>query len=137
MSHDGEGYKITSIFDGRYLNEKQEFGTNEYDAAWNTFIIYTSADSRSAIQTSGRAVGGIKDALFWNNSGTSLVLATSEASADYAVFSFVPVAEADGIADITIDYNTKQEFYALDGTRFACPNRPGIYVCNGRKVMVK
>lgn len=137
LSHDGEGYKITSVFDGRYLNEKQEFGSNEYATAWNTFIIYTSADSRSAIQTSGRAVGGIKDALFWSNSGTSLVLATSEASADYAVFSFVPVAEADGIADITIADNTKQEFYALDGTRFACPNRPGIYVCNGRKVIVK
>ena len=137
LSHDGEGYKITSVFDGRYLNEKQELGTNEYDAAWNTFLIYTSADNQSAIQTSGRAVGGLKDAPFWNNSGTSLVLATSDASSDYAVFSFVPVAEADDIADITLDYNTRQEYHALDGTRVAYPKQPGIYVCNGRKIIAK
>ena len=49
VTRDGEGYKITSVFDGRYLNEKQEFGTNTYDAAWNTFNIYTSTDGSTAI----------------------------------------------------------------------------------------
>lgn len=137
ISHDGEGYKITSVFDNRYLNEKQEFGANAYDAEWNTFIIYTSVDNQSAIQTSGRGVGGRTDASFWSKNGTSLVLATSTPSTDDAIFSFLPVAEVDGIRDITIDCDISREYYALDGTRVVVPKRSGVYVCNGRKVVVR
>ena len=137
ISHDGEGYKITSAYDGRYLNEKQEFGTNAYDAAWNTFIIYTTADNHSAIQTSGRGVGGRTDASFWSKGETSLVLFTSTPSTDAAIFSFLPVAEVDGIKDVTMVHNTSREYYALDGIRLTVPKRPGVYVCNGRKVVVR
>lgn len=137
VSHDGEGYKITSVFDDRYLNEKQEFGTNAYDAGWNTFIIYTTADNLSAIQTSGRGVGGRTDAFFWSKGETSLVLATSTPSTDEAIFSFLPVAEVDGIRDMIMEHTTPREYYTLDGTRVVVPKRPGVYVCNGRKVVVR
>lgn len=137
ISHDGEGYKITSAYDGRYLNEKQEFGTNAYDAAWNTFIIYTTADNHSAIQTSGRGVGGRTDAFFWSKGETSLLLATSTPSTDEVIFAFLPVAEVDGIKDVTMVHNTSRKYYALDGIRLTVPKRPGVYVCNGRKVVVR
>ena len=134
ISHDGEGYKITSAYDGRYLNEKQEFGTNAYDAAWNTFIIYTTADNHSAIQTSGR---GRTDAFFWSKGETSLLLATSTPSTDEVIFAFLPVAEVDGISNLTMFHDASQEYYTIDGTKTVVPLRPGIYVCNGRKVVVR
>ena len=54
---DGAGknhYKIASDADGRYINELGVFGTNDYFADWNTFLILTM-DGMCAIQTSQSA----------------------------------------------------------------------------------
>ena len=54
---DGAGknhYKIASDADGRYINELGVFGTNDYYADWNTFLILTM-DGMCAIQTSQSA----------------------------------------------------------------------------------
>lgn len=134
VTHDGEGYKITSVFDGRYLNEKQEFGTNTYDAAWNTFNIYTSTDGSTAIQTAGCAVGELKDALFWSTSGTSLVLDSPAPDAGLARFVFLKVPETDGIDEVAAS-NTLLPHYTLAGIRIDHPSSPGIYIRNGVKVV--
>lgn len=54
---DGERYKVTSKFDGRYLNENATFGTNAYSVAWNTMNIYYDGVNY-AIQKGGSAGSG-------------------------------------------------------------------------------
>ena len=44
-----------------------------------------------------------------------------------------------GIADITVDKPStgNNAYYTLSGVRVAKPTQPGIYIHNGRKVVVK
>ena len=54
-------YKIVSNADGRYLNEKGEFGTNQYYSDWNTYNI-TKMGDKFSLQWTQSAVedGGVK-----------------------------------------------------------------------------
>jgi|GEM_PF-2003887 len=68
---DGGRYKIVSKADGRYINEKGNFGTNAYLQTWNTFNIYSDSIYNAFQITGNSATSG---AFFWNyNTVNSIV----------------------------------------------------------------
>ena len=53
-------YKITSNADGRYVNELGVFGTNQYYADWNTYLLTTMGDKWSMQLTQSAIKNGVK-----------------------------------------------------------------------------
>ena len=53
-------YKITSNADDRYVNEYGVFGTNQYYADWNTYLLTTMGDKWSIQWTQSAAKNGVK-----------------------------------------------------------------------------
>ena len=45
--------------------------------------------------------------------------------------------DISGIADITLDETGAAEYYTIDGLRTTRPTAPGLYIVNGKKVLVK
>ena len=54
----GKCYKITSNADGRYVNEYGVFGTNQYYADWNTYLLTQMGDKWSIRWTQSAAKNG-------------------------------------------------------------------------------
>ena len=54
----GKCYKITSSADGRYVNEYGVFGTNQYYADWNTYLLTRMGDMWSIQWTQSAAKNG-------------------------------------------------------------------------------
>ena len=54
----GNCYKITSNADGRYINEYGVFGTNQYYADWNTYLLTRMGDKWSIQWTQSAAKNG-------------------------------------------------------------------------------
>ena len=54
----GNCYKITSNADGRYVNEYGVFGTNQYYADWNTYLLTRMGDKWSIQWTQSAAKNG-------------------------------------------------------------------------------
>jgi len=54
----GNCYKITSNADGRYINEYGVFGTNQYYADWNTYLLTLMGDKCSIRWTQSAAKNG-------------------------------------------------------------------------------
>ena len=52
-------YKITSNADGRYVNEYGVFGTNQYYADWNTYLLTLMGDKWSIQWTQSAAKNGV------------------------------------------------------------------------------
>ena len=52
-------YKITSSADGRYVNEYGVFGTNQYYADWNTYLLTRMGDKWSIQWTQSAAKNGV------------------------------------------------------------------------------
>lgn len=50
LSLDKGYYKMVSKADGRYVNEKGDFGKNAYYQDWNTFNIYNDEELNCAFQ---------------------------------------------------------------------------------------
>lgn len=93
LSLDGGYYKLVSKADGRYINEKGNFGTNSYYSDWNTYNIYSDDTLNCAIQITQKSATQEKGAwfLYWN-SGNTLSYTTNttvDTSKDLA-FTFVP-----------------------------------------------
>ena len=59
-------YKLISAADGRYVNELGAFGTNSYDATWNTYVLSEMGGSYS-FQNAGNAGSG-----FWTIEGSRI-----------------------------------------------------------------
>ena len=55
----GNCYKITSNADGRYVNEYGVFGTNQYYADWNTYLLTRMGDMWSIQWTQSAAKNGV------------------------------------------------------------------------------
>jgi len=94
VSLDGGYYKIVSKADGRYVNEKGNFGTNSYYVDWNTYNIYSDS-VYCGIQISQKSATQEKGTFFWNISTSNAVVYSTNVSIDEAkdlVFEFVPVA---------------------------------------------
>src|ERR1035437_2318830 len=93
VSLDGGYYKILSKADSRYINEKDNFGTNSYYVDWNTYNIYSDS-IYNAIQITQSAATQEKGTFFWNiNTSNAIVYSTNttiDETKDLA-FEFVPV----------------------------------------------
>jgi len=95
VSLDAGYYKIVSKADGRYINEKGNFGTNAYYVDWNTFNIYSDS-IYTAIQITQSAVTQEKGAFFLNISGSNAITYSTNTTIDETkdlAFEFVPVSQ--------------------------------------------
>lgn len=93
LSLDGGYYKIVSKADGRYINEKGNFGTNAYYADWNTYNIYSDS-IYTAIQITQSAATQEKGTFFWNINGSNAITYSANTTIDETkdlAFEFVSV----------------------------------------------
>ena len=93
VSLDGGYYKIVSKADGRYINEKGNFGTNAYYVDWNTYNIYSDSVycAVQITQKSAQAQGPF----FWNINTSNGIVYSTNASIDETkdlAFEFVPTS---------------------------------------------
>ena len=94
MDPDGKNhYMITSDADGRYINEQGVFGTNEYYADWNTYLILTM-DGMCSVQITQTAANKL-DGDFWNIQNDCLALDASLNRSSSYVFKIVAKGEFD------------------------------------------
>jgi alpha-L-fucosidase 2 len=94
VSLDAGYYKIVSKADGRYINEKGNFGTNAYYPDWNTYNIYSDS-IYTAIQITQSAAAQEKGAFFLNISGSNAITYSSNTVIDETkdlAFEFVTVS---------------------------------------------
>ncbi len=102
--------------------------------ATNKSIIWRSTDSNTATISATGLVTAV-------HKGTSLIYATSAENNKIVANCFVTVkADPSGINDVTASENEEEDLvvYRLDGTRVHDKHlSPGIYIINGRKVVVK
>ena len=88
-------YKITSDADGRYINEHGAFGSNQYYADWNTFLILTMGDMCS-IQTTQKAQEYFKGERWWNIKNDRLEVDASLTRSSSYVIKIVAKGEVTG-----------------------------------------
>ena len=88
-------YKITSNADGRYINEYAKFGTNEYYADWNTYLILTM-DGMCSIQVTQKSQEAFKGERWWNVKGDILEIDEALTRSSSYVIKIVPKGEVTG-----------------------------------------
>ena len=88
-------YKITSDADGRYVNEYAKFGTNEYYANWNTYLILTM-DGMCSIQVTQKAQEAFDAERWWNVKGDILEIDDALNRSSSYVIKIVPKGEVTG-----------------------------------------
>ncbi len=144
ISLDGEYYKLINKADGRYINEKAQFGVNPYLSDWNTYNIYSDSLLNVGFQITQTAVSGsdwsVGNSYLWKWDNNVVALNkshTNYTNADDLIFTLVPVTTNN----IT---NTKKDslstgIFNLEGQHIANGTRlrPGIYIINSKKVIVK
>ena len=143
LTRDGAYYKITSKYDGRYVNEHAQFHTNAYDATWHTYNIYSDADDNIGIQVTQLAATGSQWSLggtyFWKWNGTKVEADkthTAYTGEDDLIFTLVPYGQEVGIEGVpdaaqsgnvngsarpegTLDTSRISKCYDLSGRRVA------------------
>ena len=107
-------YKITSVADGRYINEYGVFGTNAYYPSWNTFLILTM-DGMCSIQITQEAESYFKGARFWNVKNNRLEMDESLGRADSYVIKIVPKGDYIGEDPEPGKLNIYTENGSIDG----------------------
>ena len=88
-------YKITSKADGRYVNEYAKFGTNEYYADWNTYLILTM-DGMCSIQVTQKSQDAFQGERWWNVKNDILEIDESLTRSSSYVIKIVPKGEVTG-----------------------------------------
>lgn len=83
FSLDGGRYKIVSAKDGRYVNEVQNFGTNEYLQSWNTFNIYWNGE-KYAIQNAGNS-----GQAYWSATSAAVTIGNTSVYPVNFLFDFI------------------------------------------------
>lgn len=125
-------YKLVSAKDNRYVNELGKFGTNAYDATWNTYRLQEMG-GLFCIQNDERA--GHE---FWTISNNT-VQNGKAAEADSYIFKLLNVKDASGPTGITTPQYELQvtdgKTYDLSGREVKQP-RQGVYIRNGQKIII-
>ena len=105
-----ERYKLVNAQDSRYVNELGNFGTNAYDATWNTYS-FNRLNNRYAIQNGGS--GGDK---FWNSTTTRIGISSNNLiKVSNFIFEIIPV----GADTITYPVITPAEnYYIKSGDKY-------------------
>ena len=88
-------YKIASRADGRYVNEYAVFGTNDYYADWNTYLILTM-DGMCSIQVTQKSQEAFHGERWWNVKGDILEIDESLTRSSSYVIKIVPKGEFVG-----------------------------------------
>ena len=107
----GNCYKITSNADGRYVNEYGVFGTNQYYADWNTYLLTRMGDMWSIQWTQSAAKNG---ASYIVVSGDRLDAKGVERQESYTV-NIVKKGDNTGIGETTLP----ESITVIDGTLMA------------------
>lgn len=165
VSVDAKGqncYKITSNADGRYVNEYAVFGTNQYYADWNTYLITLRGDEASVQLTQSAIKDGVK---FWVPAAGDILEAQAVERSESYCLNFVKKEETSVVSlvdaeDISVKLTGKTvvalgevkslALYSVDGKKItsSCGNEisvaemaKGIYVVevlgNNEKTSVK
>lgn len=114
----------------KYINEKGVIGTNQFYADWNTYEILLSGD-KLAIRNAESAGTN-----FWLIGSNGKITNGSQSMSDSFVFRLKPVNTTDSISDLNADSAAADAIYDLQGRRVENPSK-GLYILNGRKILVK
>ncbi len=136
LSLDGGYYKLVSKADGRYVNEKGNFGTNSYYQDWNTFNVYNEGQN-CAIQITQKSAAQEKGAWFFQWNASNEISYTSNTEIDAAkdlVFTFIPY-QSTGI--ITPDYFENSVQILPGGIRIKSEDRIDLLIYNQLGVLLK
>ena len=119
-------YKITSNADGRYINEYGVFGTNQYYADWNTYLLTTMGDMWSIQWTQSAIKNGVSYIVV---SGDRLEAKNVARSESYTVKIIAK-------EDYTSVKNIYRKTMSYNGTQIVADNarRITIYSIDGRTI---
>lgn len=116
---------LRSASDNRYVNEKGEFGTNQYYADWNTYEFFAKGDSY-AIRNGGSAGKG-----YWAISGDRIVKAGEGWGDMQYLFRIVDVDEASSSVGLPVADASEivgREFYDIAGRRLPDAPENGVAI---------
>jgi len=116
---------LRSVVDGRYVNEKGEFGTNQFYPDWNTYEFFAKGDSY-AIRNGGSAGKG-----YWAVSGDRIVKAGEGWDDMQYLFRIVDVDGASSSIGLPAADESEiiaREFYDIAGRRMAAAPDKGIAI---------
>ena len=133
-------YKITSKADGRYVNEYAVFGTNQYYAEWNTYLILTM-NGMCSIQATQKAWDAFRADRFWSVKGDRLEIDESlNRSSSYVIRIISKSDYAAGVDNLETDAAGADVIYTLQGQRLkgSLENlSKGVYIVGNKKIYVK
>ncbi|HLP04658.1 MAG TPA: glycoside hydrolase N-terminal domain-containing protein, partial [Paludibacter sp.] len=136
LSLDGGYYKIVSKADGRYVNEKGNFGTNAYYANWNTYNLYSDSVF-TGIQITQNAATQEKGTKFWNlNSSSAIVYSTNTEIDESKDLPFEFVSTTLSAVSNTTASNNKV-WVAGNNMNFSMETPADIYIYNQLGRLVK
>lgn len=132
--------KLVSVAKTWYVNEKGVFGQNQYYASWNSYAI-RERGGKISIQNQGDA-----GSEFWSVSEANALQKGGVGEADSYLFEIVPQSMTTGISLTKKAISSTANVYNLNGQKVrknvrvdqATQGLPdGLYIVNGRKVVVK
>lgn len=121
-------YKLVSATDQAYVNELGVFGTNQYYATWNSYII-TDCGGKASIQNAGDAGSN-----YWYVEGNTISNKSMEAEESF-LFTITADPFTSAISEILADDPRKAETFDLQGRRVDSPSAHGLYIVGGKKVI--
>lgn len=87
VTKDGEGFKITYVLNGKYLNKYGRFTTTDYDSTLSTYLFYgVDEGDYYAIQNMSAAGGK-----YWGITASGALSGTASATLNGYPFEFIPI----------------------------------------------
>lgn len=132
--------KLVNVGNGYYVNEYGKFGQNQYYSSWNSYAI-RERGGKISIQNQGDAGTD-----FWSVTADNALQKGGVAEADSYLFEIVTQSAATGISVMRNDGGNSTKVYNLNGQMVRSGVKPGrattglpagVYIVNGRKVVVK
>ena len=133
--------KLVNYGNNNYVNEYGVFGTNAYFPTWNTYAI-RERGGKISIQTQGE----VKEHDFWSVNATNALQKGGVSENDSYLFEIVQQGAPTGITGVKFNTSSTANVYNLQGQQVrkavkaegATTGLPaGVYIVNGRKVVVK
>lgn len=133
LALDPESHRVKMTQGSRYVNEKlvvREEST--YLATWNSYKLYEH-EGKFAIQNGDKAGDN-----FWYITPQGGVSTDDRNMMEAFHFNIVPLAEEEesSISEITAGAQQPDAIYDLQGRRVSRPAARGIYIINGRKILI-
>lgn len=132
-------FAIRSLHDNRYVNEKGDFGTNQFESVWHTYNIL-SLNGKFAIQNAGSAGND-----FWTKQGTRIQKGSAAYSPDVFIFDIEAVGDAaparDTVALLPVNtpviiLNDEGKILRRSGSNVSFVDRPASLTNNHKFIFV-